>query len=73
MDMDAKSYILKPLEKALLVWEKEKKAKYLQACLNQNKHFSPFVVLVDGMLGKEACMVLKQLSQKLAAKWDCPM
>eukprot|EP00957_Ditylum_brightwellii_P074891 5692152-Ditylum_brightwellii.AAC.1 len=65
-DTDAKSYISKPLEKVLLEKEKEKKVKYLQACLNQNQHFSLFVVLVDGMLGKEATMVLKQLARKLA-------
>eukprot|EP00957_Ditylum_brightwellii_P191005 14543737-Ditylum_brightwellii.AAC.1 len=72
-DTDAKSYILKPLGKVLFAQEKEKKDKYLQTCLNQNQHFSPFVVLVDEMLGKEAAMVLKQLSWKLAAKWDCPI
>eukprot|EP00957_Ditylum_brightwellii_P002398 183970-Ditylum_brightwellii.AAC.1 len=72
-DTDTKSYISKQLEKVLLVQEKEKKAKYLQACLKQSHHFSPFIVSVDGMLGKEADMVLKQLSQKLAAKWECPI
>eukprot|EP00957_Ditylum_brightwellii_P022676 1709887-Ditylum_brightwellii.AAC.2 len=41
---------------------KKKKGKYLNACLEQNGHFSPFVVSVDGMLGKEAAMVLRQLS-----------
>eukprot|EP00957_Ditylum_brightwellii_P156255 11893123-Ditylum_brightwellii.AAC.1 len=25
------------------------------------------------MLGKEAAMVLRQLSRKLATKWDCPI
>eukprot|EP00957_Ditylum_brightwellii_P099049 7544655-Ditylum_brightwellii.AAC.1 len=25
------------------------------------------------MLGKEAAMVLRQLSRKLAVKWDCPI
>eukprot|EP00957_Ditylum_brightwellii_P111594 8511905-Ditylum_brightwellii.AAC.1 len=73
MDMDAKSYISKLLDQVLLMQEKEKKAKYLQACLDQHQHFSPFIVLVDGMLGKEAAMVLKQLSRKLAAKWECPI
>eukprot|EP00957_Ditylum_brightwellii_P063574 4826111-Ditylum_brightwellii.AAC.1 len=26
---------------------------------------------VDGMLGKEGTMVLKQISRKLAQKWEC--
>eukprot|EP00957_Ditylum_brightwellii_P097022 7388363-Ditylum_brightwellii.AAC.1 len=55
-DTDAKSHILHPLETLLAVQEKEKKGKYLNACLEQNRHFSPFVVSVDGMLVKEAAM-----------------
>ena len=72
-DTDAKSYISRPLESVLEGQEKEKKRKYLNACLEQRRHFSPFVVSVDGMLGHEASMVLKRISQKLAQKWDCPM
>eukprot|EP00957_Ditylum_brightwellii_P204180 15338029-Ditylum_brightwellii.AAC.1 len=30
-------------------------------------------ISVDGMLGREASMVLKWISQKLAQKWECPM
>eukprot|EP00957_Ditylum_brightwellii_P114690 8745888-Ditylum_brightwellii.AAC.1 len=55
-DMDAKSHISRPLETLLAAQEKEKKGEYLNACLEQNRHFSPFVVSVDGMLGKEAAM-----------------
>eukprot|EP00957_Ditylum_brightwellii_P055107 4177191-Ditylum_brightwellii.AAC.1 len=55
-DTDAKSHILRPLEILLAAQEKEKKGKYLNACLEQNQHFSPYVVSVDGMLGKEAAM-----------------
>eukprot|EP00957_Ditylum_brightwellii_P107093 8171146-Ditylum_brightwellii.AAC.1 len=55
-DTDAKSYILHPLETVLAAQEKGKKGKYLNSCLEQNHHFSPFVVSVDGMLGKQAAM-----------------
>eukprot|EP00957_Ditylum_brightwellii_P123346 9405112-Ditylum_brightwellii.AAC.1 len=55
-DTDAKSHILRPLETLLATQEKEKKGKHLNACLEQNQHFSPSVVSVDGMLGKEAAM-----------------
>eukprot|EP00957_Ditylum_brightwellii_P093960 7154549-Ditylum_brightwellii.AAC.1 len=51
--------------------EKEKKAKYLQRCLDQRHHFSPFMMSVDGMLGKEAAMLLKKKSKKLVQKWEC--
>eukprot|EP00957_Ditylum_brightwellii_P163881 12476371-Ditylum_brightwellii.AAC.1 len=73
MDTNVKSYISKPVKTVLEKQEKDKKRKYLQACIDQRRHFSPFVVSVDGMLGKEAAIVLKRISQKLAQKWDCPM
>eukprot|EP00957_Ditylum_brightwellii_P156884 11940468-Ditylum_brightwellii.AAC.1 len=59
------------MEAVLATQEKEKKDKYLQACLEQRRYFLPFVVSTDGMMGHEASMVLKQISQKLAKKWDC--
>ena len=52
--------------------EEEKKRKYLQACLEQRRHFAPFVVSADGMLGREAEALLKRLSGKLATKWEQP-
>eukprot|EP00957_Ditylum_brightwellii_P159101 12109091-Ditylum_brightwellii.AAC.1 len=70
-DTDAKSYISSSVESVLAAQEKEKKDKYIQACLEQRHHFSPFVVSADGMLGHEASMVFKQISRKLAEKWDC--
>jgi hypothetical protein len=29
----------------------EKKKKYLQACLEQRRHFTPFVISTDGLIG----------------------
>eukprot|EP00957_Ditylum_brightwellii_P078853 5996152-Ditylum_brightwellii.AAC.1 len=55
-DTDAKSCISRPVEAVLAAQEKEKKDKYLQACLEQRCHFLPFVVSADGMLGHEASM-----------------
>jgi hypothetical protein len=54
--------------KVLRKHENEKKRKYLQPCLDQRRHFSPFVVSTDGMLGREASCLIKRLSQKLATK-----
>jgi hypothetical protein len=50
--------------------EKEKKWKYLEACLEQRHHFTPFVVSTDGMMGREASTFAKCLSAKLAEKWQ---
>jgi hypothetical protein len=52
--------------------EREKKKKYLGACLEQRRHFSPFVVSTDGLLGKEAKILLRKLSAILAEKSEKP-
>jgi hypothetical protein len=50
--------------------EREKKKKYLGAfelaSSNVGRIFSPFVVSTDGLLGKEAKILLKKLSTRLA-------
>ena len=42
---------------------------YLEACLHQRRHFSPFVASVDGLLGVEATATLKRIASCLATKW----
>ena len=69
-DTDAKSYHSQDPHKVLAQHEREKKKKYLQACLDQRKHFTPFVVSTDGMIGQEAGELLKRLSLQLADKWE---
>jgi hypothetical protein len=55
MDTDAKSCLSKDPAKVLETHEKEKKRKYLKPCLEQQRrHFTPFVVSTDGLIGKEA-------------------
>jgi hypothetical protein len=71
-DVDAKSNLSKDPDKVLAAHEREKKKKYLGACLEQRRHFSPFVVSTDGLLGKEAKILLKKLSARLAEKWEKP-
>jgi hypothetical protein len=71
-DVDAKSNRSKAPVKVLATHEREKKKKYLEACLEQRRHFSPFVVSTDGLLGKEAKTLLKKLSAQLAEKWEKP-
>jgi hypothetical protein len=52
--------------------EKEKKRKYFKSGLEQRRHFTPFVVSTDGLIGKEAKTLLKKLSSLLADKWEKP-
>jgi hypothetical protein len=67
-DTDAKSNLNKDLAKVLEAHEKENKRKYLKSCLQQRRHFTPFVVSTDGLIGKVAKTLLKKLSSLLAEK-----
>jgi hypothetical protein len=69
-DSDAKSYCKRDPAKVLESQEKEKKRKYLEACLERRRHFTPFVCSADGMLGREAKTFAKRLAAKLANKWE---
>jgi hypothetical protein len=70
-DVDAKSQQSKDPRKVLEAHEREKKKKYLEACLEQRWHFSPFVLSTDGLLGKkESRTLLKKLSALLSKKGE---
>ena len=69
---DALTYQSKAPEKCLHEAEKGKKKMYLEACLQQRRHFYPFVDSVDGLLGVEATATLKRISSCLATKWKQP-
>ena len=72
-DVDAKSNRSKDPHKVLAAHEREEKKKYLGACLEQCRHFSPSVVSTESLLGKEAkILLLKKLSLRLAEKWEKP-
>ena len=58
--------------KVLEAHEKEKKRKYLEPCLKQRRHFTPFVVSADGLLGREAEVLLNRLAGKISVKWGKP-
>ena len=45
---------------------------YLEACLQQRKHFSPCVASVDGLLGVEVMATLNRIASRLATKWRQP-
>ena len=69
-DTDQPTYLSKTPFENLLKQEEEKKKKYSKKCLEQRRSFTPFVLSVDGMLGKEAQTLLKQLAYKYVSKWD---
>ena len=72
-DTDQPSYKSKytPFQ-VLEMHEDEKKKKYAKKCYEIRKTFSPFVTSADGMIGKEAKEILKNISIRLADKWDIP-
>jgi hypothetical protein len=71
-DTDSKSYCKRTPFKVLESQEKEKKRKCLGACLENRRHFTPFVLSVDGLLGREVKTFAKRLAGKLAGKWQKP-
>ena len=66
---DALTYRTKAPEKCLHEAEKGKKKMYLGVCLQQRRHFSPFVASVDGLLWVGAMATLKRIASFLATKW----
>ena len=53
-------------EKCLQEAERLMKKMYLEACLQQRQHFSPFVASVEGLLGVEVTATLKRIASRLA-------
>jgi hypothetical protein len=69
-DTDSKSYASSSSAKVLEKAAKEKKDKYLEACLERRRSFTPLVYSVDGMACKEACAFEKRIASLLATKHD---
>jgi len=69
-DTDALSYATQPVRSILAKAETAKKAKYGAACETRRASFTPFVVSVDGCLGREAKAFLNRLCDNLAHKWN---
>ena len=72
VNTDALSYVSQSPDKCHQEDERGEKKMYLEACLQQRRHFSPFVASVDGMLGVEATATLKRIASRLATKWRQP-
>ena len=71
-DTDANAYKHQNPHDVLRKQETEKKKKYLRPCLDQRRSFVPFVVSTDGLIGREAKNLLRQIALRLTAKWDQP-
>ena len=69
-DTDAKSYQNIASAKVLERAAKEKKDKYLDACLERRRSFVPLIYSVDGMACKEATAYEKRIASLLASKWE---
>ena len=52
-----------------LVSQKEEKGNYLEACIHQLWHFSPFVCSIYGLLDKDTKITLKGIANILVEKW----
>ena len=67
-DADANSYKYEPIAALLARSETIKNDNHGKHYHDQRKHFSLFVLAVDGMLGRESLVVLSQLSLLMVYK-----
>ena len=71
-DVDAPSYKNSKPTNVIRSQETAKKKKYLAACHENRRHFTPFVCSTDGLMGDEADNLAKRLAAMLAQKWRRP-
>ena len=69
VDTDAPSHAHRTVSAVLATAEREKKRKYAEAAEARRASFSPFVLSVDGVMGREARSIMKRMADKLATKW----
>ena len=72
-DSDAYSYKYEPMAALLARWETIKNYNHGKHYHDQRKNFLPLILSVVGMLGREALVVLVQLSQTMAEKREEPL
>ena len=70
IDTDAQSHVQRSVDAVLASAEREKKRKYSEAAMARHASFSPFVLSVDGQMGREARVFMKRVAEKLAIKWQ---
>ena len=72
-DFDADTYEHESMYKLLDGWYNQNKDNHGKHYHKQRTRFSLFVLSIDGMLGKEALVVLANSIQLVAAKMDEPI
>ena len=72
VNTDAIFYQSKTPENSLETDEGENKRKYLNACLNECRHFTPFSALVCSLPRVEVKAMIKRIASRLAQKWKEP-
>ena len=70
VDTDAASYDGIHPNKILSQHKRCKKGKYIEACLDKQHHFAPFVFSVYGVMWEDTKAENKQLGAALITKWD---
>ena len=69
VDTDAQSFISRSVADVLVSAEEEKKRKYKLAAEAHHASFLPFIISVDGALGKEAALFLNRIADRLSVAW----
>ena len=69
VNTDKISYVKNYPEKSLVKANWEKRCKYLNVCLQQQRYFSHSFVLVDVLLCTKSEETLKRFARSLATKW----
>ena len=69
VDTDAESYYGKCPHKILSQHERQKKGKYLEACLERQQHSMMLVLYVYGVMGRGTNDSTKQMDDALSKKW----
>ena len=70
VDTDTQSYRNRAPIDILSTAEREKKAKYHQACVDRRALFIPLCLSVDGLMGREAAVFVRRMAERLSSNWD---
>ena len=70
VDTDVTSYDGRHPNKILSNHKQFKREKYIEACLDKQHHFAPFVFSVYGVMWEDTKAENKQLVAAMFTKWD---
>ena len=70
VDTDAQSHAHRSVNAVLATAKKEKKRNYTQVAQACHASFSPFVLMVDGLMARKARFVVQRIATALSTKWS---